>query len=110
MNIIVFPSQNHMSNLQLLSLSGIIYDASSETMQDIDHVDGSKHTSAFGKSIGILSVAVYRNQALNHRITDSVLVIRCHITLCINRFSDRKLVNRDVVKLRLSGVVTGSTS
>ena len=25
-------------------------------------------------------------------------------------FSDRKLANRDVVKLRLSGVVTGSTS
>ncbi len=56
-------------------MSGIIYDASSETMQDIDHVDGSKHISAFGKSICILSVAVYKNQALNYRITDSVLVI-----------------------------------
>jgi len=44
-------------------------------MQDIDYVDGSKHISAIGKSICILSVAVYRIQALNHRITDSVLVI-----------------------------------
>jgi hypothetical protein len=44
-----------------MRVSGIIYDASSETMQDIDHVCGSKHTSAFRKSICILSVAVYRN-------------------------------------------------
>ncbi len=48
----------YVTLLLSLPLSGIIYDASSETMQDIDHVDGSKHTSAFGKSICILSVAV----------------------------------------------------
>ncbi len=54
-------------------MSGIIYDASSETMQGIDHVDGSKHINAFKKSICILSVAVYRNQASNQRITESVL-------------------------------------
>ncbi len=41
-----------------MKVSRIIYDASSETRQDIDHVDESKHTSAFGKSICILSVAV----------------------------------------------------
>jgi hypothetical protein len=52
-------------------VSGIIYDASSKTMQDIDHVCGSKHTSAFRKSICILSVAVYRNQALYSSITAS---------------------------------------
>ncbi len=54
-------------------MSGIIYDASSKTIQDIDHVDGSKHINAFEKSIYILSVAVYRNQASNQRITESVL-------------------------------------
>ncbi len=54
-------------------MSGIIYDASSETMQDIDYVDRSKHINVFEKSICILSVAVYRNQALNQRITESVL-------------------------------------
>jgi hypothetical protein len=54
-------------------VSGIIYDASSKTMQDIDYVDRSKHINAFKKSIYILSVAVYRNQASNQRITESVL-------------------------------------
>jgi hypothetical protein len=54
-------------------VSGIIYDASSKTMQDIDHVCESKHTSAFRKSICILSVAVYRKKASNQGITESVL-------------------------------------
>jgi hypothetical protein len=46
-------------------VSGIIYDTSSETIQDIDYVDGSKHINTFKKSIYILSVAVYKNQASN---------------------------------------------
>ncbi len=54
-------------------MSGIIYDVSSKTMQDIDYVDRSKHINTFEKSICILFITVYRNQASNQRITESVL-------------------------------------